>query len=319
MIPRKVPCLSIGVVCASLAQLATAAQVFTFSTSGNLTSETNYGSPASSSISRQLDFPGTNIGAEARMTIDYRQFSTYASASGFTDIQPFSSIGNGARSEGYIQDSLLISGGPPGTGGFVLLPWEVTGEVGISWTVTGAYAPPPVDVARVVFAMNCSSYVNATNQGSVCGSYSNVWTSNASVDDSVTMSIPFQFDELFTYTTYVTLGAGLSYSANGSDGFLTGSSIGNFENTGLLQAALVVDGSGNVIPGATITSTSGVDYQVAAVPVPAMGLWLLPAYLVVARFGSRRGWKAAPVRPGHATCASLSRRSVDGSIIVLTS
>jgi len=294
MITPTVTRLLFGASCALLAQLATAAQVFTFSRSGNLTSPTNYGSPASSSISRQLDFPGTNIGAEARMTIDYRQFTAYASASGSTEIQPFASIGNGATTEGYIQDSLVISGGAPGTGGVLLLPWDVTGEVGTSWTITGAYGTPPNDPGRVVFAINCTSYFNASpNQGSVCSSYSALWTSNTSVNDRVTMSIPFQFDEPLTYNMSVTLGAGLSYSANGSDGFLTGSAIGNFENTGLLQPAIVVDGSGNVIPGVTITSTSGVDYQATAVPIPAMGLWLLPACAAFVRLSVRRRREAA--------------------------
>lgn len=296
MITRTVTRLLIGVTCASLAQLATAAQVFTFSTSGNLTSPTNYGSPASSSISRQLNNPdtNTNIGAEARMTIDYRQFSAYASASGSTDIEPFASIGNSARTEGYIQDSLVITGGAPGTSGVLLLPWEVTGEVGASWTITGAYGTPPNEPTRIVSAINCTWYVDANpNQGGVCAGYSKLWTSDTSVNDLVTMSIPFQFDTPFTYNANVTLGAGLSYSANGSDGFLSGFSIGDFENTGLLQAARVVDGSGNVIPGVTITSQSGVDYQAAAVPIPAMGLWLLPACVALARLGTRRGRKEA--------------------------
>lgn len=151
-------------------------------------------------------------------------------------------------------------------------------------------APPPNEPTRIVSAINCTWYVNADpNQNGVCAGYSKLWTSDTSVNDLVTMSIPFQFDTPFTFNASVTLGAGLSYSANGSDGFLSGSAIGDFENTGLLQTARVVDGLGNVIAGATITSQSGVDYQAAAVPIPAVGLGLLPACIVLARLGTRRG------------------------------
>jgi hypothetical protein len=248
------------------------------------------GDPAVSSTSRGATYDdptsdwGYNLSSQASVVAWRNAFSIYFQANGsVSESNDVIAISAGG---GVTYSDTLVFGGASGQG-FVVFPWLVEGAV----SVQGDPGEFPGAGAGASFVMGCSMVPAGSATGVVACRTDGVdlFESSTTYNEVWNLTVPITFG--VSYVLNMTAGGGASIgAANGS-----ASVIADFSHTGTLGAARVYDSFGNLVPNATITAESGLDYfdpQATPVPEPA-------AYSLL--FG---GLVALWLRSGVARCRS---------------
>ncbi len=220
-------------------------------------------------------------------------FGAFVSAAG-------DNVASAATAVGSFVDDLMVNP-PPGVSGngTILVPLHVTGSVGIvSTTVVGQ---PPI-LTQAGFSIFCATSTLSGPGGGVCGGSNPIAFSvsvphpsqfifdhSQPVDMSLLLTVPFTFGQEFLLDRQVWFTAGEIPQSICDDCHFQATVEGHFEDTGTWGAATVRDALGNVVPGATILSASGIDYlnptagpPKAAVPEPGTFAMLLAGCLLLA-------------------------------------
>ena len=108
---------------------------------GCLDSGSQAGDPATSSVSKGDGVDDYNFGTNAALTVDHGWFASSLHTGGSETGTPFSSNGAGSNVIGDVFDCLTVSGGV-GTAR-LHIPVAIQGDTFVSWSVCGAYVPPP--------------------------------------------------------------------------------------------------------------------------------------------------------------------------------
>jgi hypothetical protein len=178
--------------------------------------------------------------------------------------------GNNANSfsNGDVFDCISVGGstGP----GRMHIPIRLRGDAFVSWTVTGAYVPPEsLDPAGSQLTILCATGIPD------CVDPSFVFDVSQPIDTTVELVFQFNFGTPLYIQYGPRVSTGVGYAANGSAGFLDGTATLDVE--GVLLPAYVTDLAGTVLPGATISATSGFDY-LHPVPEPGAAAYALAAF-----------------------------------------
>jgi hypothetical protein len=184
-----------------------------------------------------------------------------------------------ASGDGYLTDSILITGGT-GTGTLRMV-WHVTGSVGVSWSSSDPLGSPSPSPVQLVF--NCSG--NTT-----CATQRLFWTQNELVDEIVSLDIPFTFGNAIQLTVSISVVAGTGVNTIFADSIVwQGASLADFGSTGVLQDVVLLDAAGNPLDESGIQAESGFRYDLVGQDVPepwtALGV---PLALAAARARHRR-------------------------------
>ncbi len=159
-----------------------------------------------------------------------------------------------ARTWGYFVDEVTITGGS-GHGTFVV-PLHVTGTSYVYATREAGVQDPTVHAG---ISVQC---VESTNPITSCNgilldfsSQANLQNTPTPIDQTIEMTIPFDFGTPADFAVY-----GCSVASMAAFTDLAGTVSVDFSHTAVIQRATVLDGSGQEVPGATVTSASGFDY-----------------------------------------------------------
>jgi hypothetical protein len=163
----------------------------------------------------------------------------------FPDGPPF----NGTV-ESLFTDILTISGGTPGTNGFLSFGWDVEGSV----TTTGSTFSAAL--------VRLSGFNTTLNQGP--------FPTLLNGPTTVTLNVPFTFGAAQELSVRL-VGAATAFSGNPFTADI------DFLNTATLESVRVLDADGNILPNGQVRSSSDLQYPTGqpTVPEPASMLLLL--------------------------------------------
>ncbi len=203
-----------------------------------------------------------------------------------------------SESIAYLFDGLTVDDAAHvGTAGTLEIPVHVTGSFrGSSSNVpTASPALPPTISGSFRFVCAGSTFGGGCGNQTLSFDSTDGGPASLPIDQIFTMTMPIVFGQPLLYNVTFTLNTGLRGSHCINCGVETTSS-GNVDagSTGRFGAAIVRDGNGDVVPGATITSDSGHDYTV--VPEPAedeLGLAAVGCLGALLRTPPRRAAEAA--------------------------
>jgi hypothetical protein len=252
-------------------------------------SGTQTGNPAESSRSDGYTNIGTNLGASAALTIDTGYFSTSTYVGGMMPITATASNDARANTTGDVFDCLTMEGstGPA----WLHVPIQVQGSSNVSWSIAGAYEPPPgFDVAGSTLSILCTA--SAEQQDLPCDDPTLAWTESDTIDTVVELVVPFTFGAPVTLHFGPRMISSMGYAANGGEGSLEG--MVDLAVDGLLLPAYVKDLGGSLLPAATVAAGSGFDYlHPAPEPDAAVG-GLAAVASVLGLAASRRARRRFP-------------------------
>ena len=220
------------------------------------------GNPASSSISRGFAIPGfVGLGVNSGMTIDEGLWRGEASVGGFINKSGQGAVAYSGKTAGAVFDNLMIP-----VGAFLVLPIHVTGSV-----VAEASAPSNLPQgttfgASVTLGFTCQVNGFENGQylpGSSCAPQQLNFTSDQAVDQIIQLTIPFVAGQEFTlgFGPSITANLGMGSTASSGPFFLSGRAAGDFLNTGVLEAAQVLDANGNLLSNVPIVAESGFNFN----------------------------------------------------------
>ena len=200
----------------------------------------------------------------------------------------WNSVSASARAVGGLVDTAIIDGVPGQAGGFIEFLWSVTG-------ISTIELDP--QIASDAYFINELSTVAILNPSEGGGDSVEVFRDEPSVPPgttSVSSLVPGffsqqvfavdwfagqDFDVFFELATTSRLDV-TNLDAAGFEAVVDA----DFTNTGTLQEIRIFDNAGNLLPGATLTSTDplGPDYASLIVPEPASGASLAFLFVMVA-------------------------------------
>jgi hypothetical protein len=234
------------------------------------------GPGATTNISRLFEDPPANPGSllmmnQAAMTVvSYGGFSASVSSTGDLNDYPvggqgFTGPNIAANAKATIWDVVTVSGSSgPGT---LRMMWHVTGSVDIGWSVTGPVED--IDHGQVSLAFLCAAQQVGSPTPGNCPDPALTWTDDAAVDEMVNVDVPIVFGAPEQYQLGINLqssiGTGVYTASTGLIAFMAHAN-GGFGSTGTLAGVEALDGIGQPVPGATIQSESGFQYDVAPEP-----------------------------------------------------
>jgi hypothetical protein len=175
-----------------------------------------------------------------------------------------------------VSDIMTVSGG---TGG---------GTLAFTWAVDGTLAAQGAFSSALIIETTLGpSYTIGTWRFCGPGSGDYPCSSSSTVNDSVSVTVPFEFGK--PLPTYWSFRAGVGTFGMGS--YSSAAGTVDFFNTARLRPLMVFDSAGTQLPGVTIVSDSGYSYSIApasTVPDPGSSLLLLGIGLAGLRAWRRR-------------------------------
>jgi hypothetical protein len=203
-------------------------------------------------------------------------FTGFAQVS-FNNLPADFHIGAVAGTSGTFRDEVTILP-PPGISGQaqLVIPMRVTGSA----TTVGAVAPDGAigiehtaeflyniaSLGSVLFGRSQDTIgLSTTAETLVCGPAA-CGPAPVLFDETRIVKLPFMFNEQFLIDASFGVDASILPNGPPGAGFLGGSTTADFSHTVTFGPATVVDASGHVIPGVTISSD--IDYLAGSAPAP---------------------------------------------------
>jgi hypothetical protein len=231
--------------------------------------------PVSCSFSSSA-FPGATMAYSSYASTSL--FSMHASAGAIVTSDGAYNLSAAASAQSYIFDFLTLSGAP--SSGFLQFAFDVDGTVSTTIVVEpgggyteGATAP--------LFLVETNG---GTNQVTVISNANSVFSGQFIVDIAYSGLNP-TLDLILSTQAH----CGVSASTLGASQSCV--AVANYSDTVTIAGVGVLDANGNLIPGATVESSSGVFYPtLASAPEPAFTLLLAPilAAILVAKNRTRK-------------------------------
>lgn len=221
------------------------------------------GDPAVSSVLKGYVEPGGGYSFEAdsALTIDVSSFASTTHLGGFTTITP---SGAQAFSLGQVTDCLTFDGYQGGAR--VHIPIELSGSAFVSWSSSDTYVPANTfDPAYARIMINCAAYSYGSSTASGCDDPDLVFDANETIATTAELVFSFSFGDPITIQFGPRVTAGFTLARAGVD--LMQATV-NLQVQGQLLPIYVTDFGGSVLPDATVSATSGVDY-LHPVPEPS--------------------------------------------------
>lgn len=229
------------------------------------------GSPAESSRSNSYLYSTSsysyNFGADAALAMDFAEFDLSLYSGGSSDVYFYENNSVGSSVTGTLFDCITIDGY---TGGGILhIPFHVTGQRAMSWSAGGTFVPAQ-PLAGASFGITCGPVPVGVPTPLPCDDPGFSYSDDGVIDEMMEVSFPFAFGQQISLSLGAGASTGVGYTGMGQPGVMQG--MAAIDLHGVMHDAWVTDPAYNVLPGVTITATSGFDYLNAPEPGAAAGV-----------------------------------------------
>jgi hypothetical protein len=205
---------------------------------------------------------GCNPGTDIRAQVEATQTSVRV----FADSSNPLNIGgtSGVSASANLLDTITVSGGSGS--GTLVMNIGVTGTLSASGMFYSSFSvlAPSVTYPDWVPVGEWNVCGDDAHNASIIAGCPAAWGSALTVNDVISLSIPFQFGVGFN--TQLIIGGGVGPET--LVGWQVGAGTVDFFNTAQILPLLILDSNGNQVIGATATSDSGFSYEIASANAP---------------------------------------------------